>query len=54
VKAVISYVSGTKPYIYQWMNKATLKVTVPESVIPGESGEIFVEGDLYTEASFVS
>ncbi|KLO17226.1 survival factor 1 [Schizopora paradoxa] len=54
VKSVISYVAGTKPYIYQWYKPATLKVTAPDAILPGASAGLNVEGHLYTEASFIS
>jgi len=54
VKAVVSYVAGTKPYIYQWLNPATLKITGPDTLVPGLSGGLEVKGHLYSEASFIS
>ncbi|EJD06688.1 survival factor 1 [Fomitiporia mediterranea MF3/22] len=54
VKAVISYVAGTKPFIYQWYNPTTLKVIAPDSIIPGGSAGIEIPGTLYNEASFIS
>ncbi|KAH8118080.1 survival factor 1 [Phellopilus nigrolimitatus] len=50
VKAVISYVAGTKP----WTNPTTLKVTAPDAILPGASSGLDIEGYLYNEASFVS
>ncbi|KAJ6494844.1 survival factor 1 [Mycena vitilis] len=49
IKLAVSYVAGTKPYIYQWINPATLQLTGPGA---GESAE--VEGILYNEATFIS
>ncbi|KAJ7475871.1 oxidative stress survival Svf1-like protein [Mycena latifolia] len=49
IKMAVNYVAGTKPYIYQWLNPATLTLTGPE---PGHSVE--VEGTLYNEATFIS
>ncbi|KAJ7931557.1 survival factor 1 [Mycena leptocephala] len=49
IKMAVSYVAGTKPYIYQWLNPATLKLTGPSG---GETAEI--EGTLYNEATFIS
>ncbi|KAI5119444.1 hypothetical protein M0805_008383 [Coniferiporia weirii] len=54
VKAVISYVAGTKPYIYQWLNPGTLKVTAPDAILPGASAGLEIPGTFYNEASFVS
>ncbi|THH10035.1 hypothetical protein EW145_g1597 [Phellinidium pouzarii] len=54
VKAVISYVAGTKPYIYQWYNSSTLKVTAPDAILPGASGGLDIEGTVFNEASFIS
>ncbi|KAJ6531816.1 oxidative stress survival, Svf1-like protein [Mycena capillaripes] len=48
IKMAVSYVAGTKPYIYQWLNPATLKLTGPT----GETLE--AEGTLYNEATFLS
>ncbi|KDQ24719.1 hypothetical protein PLEOSDRAFT_1067519 [Pleurotus ostreatus PC15] len=52
IKMVVNYVAGTKPYVYQWLNPATLSVSGPESVCPGSSLEI--AGKLYNEATFIS
>ncbi|KAJ7494754.1 survival factor 1 [Mycena galericulata] len=49
IKLAVNYVAGTKPYVYQWLNPATLTLTGPEA---GESTEI--EGSLYNEATFIS
>ncbi|OCH94357.1 oxidative stress survival Svf1-like protein [Obba rivulosa] len=54
IKTMVNYVAGTKPYIYQWLNQATLDVTGPDALIPGLSGGLKVEGSLYTEATFIS
>ncbi|KAI0303753.1 survival factor 1 [Multifurca ochricompacta] len=54
VKAVVSYVAGTKPYIYQWINPAKLVLTGPDSVLPGLAGGLEVDGFLYNEATFIS
>jgi len=54
VKTVVNYVAGTKPYIYQWLNKAKLSVTGPDALIPGLSGGLEIEGYLYNEATFIS
>ncbi|THH20727.1 hypothetical protein EW146_g686 [Bondarzewia mesenterica] len=34
VKAVVSYVAGTKPYIYQWINPTKLVLTGPDTIVP--------------------
>ncbi|KAF7336643.1 hypothetical protein MVEN_02098800 [Mycena venus] len=49
IKVAVNYVSGTKPYIYQWYNPATLKLVGPNA---GETTEI--EGMLYNEATWIS
>ncbi|KZP23866.1 oxidative stress survival Svf1-like protein [Athelia psychrophila] len=54
VKTVVNYVAGTKPYIYQWLNKAKLSVTGPDSLIPGLAGGLEIDGYLYNEATFIS
>ncbi|KAF9450898.1 survival factor 1 [Macrolepiota fuliginosa MF-IS2] len=54
VKMAVSYVAGTKPYIYQWFNPATLKITGPEALAAGLSQGVEVEGMLYNEATFIS
>jgi len=54
VKAVVSYVAGTKPYIYQWINPAKLVLTGPESILPGLAEGLEVEGFSYSEATFIS
>lgn len=38
----------------QWYDLVTLNVTVPEGVVPDASGELQIEGYLYTEATFIS
>jgi hypothetical protein len=47
LKKTLSAVTGTKPFIYQYLNEATLRVQVD-----GEATA--VEGWLFNEASFVS
>ncbi|KAJ7364061.1 survival factor 1 [Mycena albidolilacea] len=49
IKVAVNYVSGTKPYIYQWYNPTTLKLVGPAG---GETTE--VEGMLYNEATWIS
>ncbi|TCD69339.1 putative cell survival pathways protein [Steccherinum ochraceum] len=54
IKTMVNYVAGTKPYIYQWQNPATLTVTGPDALVPGLSGGLKAEGTLYNEATFIS
>ncbi|KAI0264418.1 oxidative stress survival Svf1-like protein [Gloeopeniophorella convolvens] len=54
VKAVVSYVAGTKPYIYQWINPAKLVLTGPDSLLPGLSKGVEVDGFSYNESTFIS
>jgi len=54
VKAVVSYVAGVKPYIYQWINPAKLALKGPEEVAEGASNGIEVEGYAYIESTFIS
>jgi hypothetical protein len=49
LKMAVNYVAGTKPYIYQWINPATLTVTEAGSDNPVEA-----HGFLYNEATFIS
>jgi len=53
VKKVISYVAGTKPYIYQFHNPTTAKISLP-STDGSEVRELSVEGYQFTEATFIS
>lgn len=52
IKKFVNYMAGTKPYIYQWLNPATLEITGPESVVPGGKAE--VKGRIFNEATFIS
>jgi len=54
IKTVVNYVAGTKPYIYQWQNPASIVITGPDAILPGLSEGITVEGQLYHESSFIS
>ncbi|KAF8486075.1 oxidative stress survival Svf1-like protein [Russula ochroleuca] len=54
VKAVVNYVAGTKPYIYQWINPAKLVLKGPDLILPGLAGGLEVEGFSYNEATFIS
>ncbi|KAK7719336.1 putative cell survival pathways protein [Botryosphaeria dothidea] len=47
VKAIVASAAGTKPYIYQWHPKLTLKLKVGDE-------EKTEEGTLFTEATFIS
>jgi len=47
VRKMVNYVAGTKPYLHQYLNPATLKITLP-------SKELSVEGSLFCEATFIS
>uniref|UniRef100_A0A8H7Y2Y3 Survival factor 1 n=1 Tax=Psilocybe cubensis TaxID=181762 RepID=A0A8H7Y2Y3_PSICU len=54
IKVAVNYVAGTKPYIYQWLNKTKLSITGPEALAPGLSSGVEVAGTLYNEATFIS
>ncbi|KAG6862549.1 hypothetical protein C0995_000097 [Termitomyces sp. Mi166 len=54
LKMAVNYVAGTKPYIYQWFNPATLSISGPESITPGLSSGLEVPGVVFNEASFIS
>ncbi|KAG6373509.1 oxidative stress survival, Svf1-like protein [Boletus reticuloceps] len=54
IKTMVNYVAGTKPYIYQWQNKAKLVVRGQDNVIPGLSDGLEIEGLFFCEASFIS
>jgi len=54
LKVAVNYVAGTKPYIYQWFNPATLTLGGPEGLAPGLSGGLEVRGLVYNEATFIS
>jgi len=47
IRKFVNYVAGTKPYIYQWLNPATLNITGPE-------GKTAVKGTIYNEETFIS
>lgn len=54
VRKVVNYVAGTKPYVYQNLNPATLSVQLPESY-KGEGSKSFEsKGTVFTEATFIS
>lgn len=38
----------------QWINPAKLHLTGPDAIAPGLSQGIDVEGNVYTEATFIS
>lgn len=48
VKAIVASAAGTKPYIYQYSPKLTLKIKI------GDEEEKTEEGILFTEATFIS
>lgn len=51
VRKIVNYVAGTKPYIYQTLNPATLTLTVPA----GEKAqEQSVQGTIFEEHTFIS
>lgn len=55
VRKLVNYVAGTKPYIYQTLNPATLTISLPEQYAgtgKGESTE--VKGTLFEEHTFIS
>ncbi|KIL67604.1 hypothetical protein M378DRAFT_185660 [Amanita muscaria Koide BX008] len=54
LKVAVNYVSGTKPYMYQWVNPATLILTGPEGLAPGLGSGLEVKGIVYNEATFIS
>ncbi|TFK75229.1 oxidative stress survival, Svf1-like protein [Pluteus cervinus] len=54
LKMTVNYVAGTKPYIYQWFNPATLSITGPDELVPGLSAGLEIPGHLYNEATFIS
>ena len=41
-------------FFLQWINPATLSITGPETVLPGLSKGLEVEGNLFNEATFIS
>ncbi|CAO2654783.1 Nn.00g115160.m01.CDS01 [Neocucurbitaria sp. VM-36] len=47
IKTIVASAAGTKPYIYQYMQKMTIKVKVGDEVKEEE-------GTLFTEATFIS
>ena len=47
VKAIVASAAGTKPYIYQYAPKMTIKIKVGDEVKEEE-------GTLFTEATFIS
>lgn len=48
LKAVINYAAGVKPYIYAWLNPATLNINLPDGK------EEQVKGIVFNEATFIS
>lgn len=53
VKKVISYVAGTKPFIYQFLNNTKAVIEVPSSD-GKEMRRLEVEGTMFNEATFIS
>lgn len=53
IKTVVN-LAGTKPYIYQWQNHAKLNIRGPDTLIPGLSHGLEIQGLLFNEASFIS
>ncbi|KAJ4477170.1 survival factor 1 [Lentinula aciculospora] len=49
LKMAVSYVAGTKPYLYMWINPSKLVITEPGSDAPVEAS-----GYMYNEATFIS
>lgn len=47
IKTIVASAAGTKPYIYQYMQKMTVKVKVGDEIKEEE-------GTLFTEATFIS
>jgi hypothetical protein len=47
VKAIVASAAGTKPYIYQYLPKMTIKIKVGDEIKEEE-------GTLFTEATFIS
>lgn len=47
VKTIVAAAAGTRPYIYQYTPKFTLKLKIGEE-------EIVEEGSMFTEATFIS
>ncbi|KAJ9475347.1 SVF1-like protein [Pseudozyma hubeiensis] len=54
VRKLVNYVAGTKPYIYQTLNEATLKIKLPEAYGGDVKGETEVKGSLFEEHTFIS
>ncbi|CAO1625177.1 unnamed protein product [Parajaminaea phylloscopi] len=51
VRKLVNYVAGTKPYIYQTLNPATLSLSVPAG---NQAGEHQVKGTVFEEHTFIS
>ncbi|KAI3478599.1 hypothetical protein L1887_59444 [Cichorium endivia] len=55
VRKLVNYVAGTKPYIYQTLNPATLTLTLPEQYAGAGKGEsTSIKGTLFEEHTFIS
>jgi len=48
------HATGTKPYMYQWLKPATLKVTAPTQVLGGDKESEQIPGNVYVETTFIS
>jgi hypothetical protein len=54
VKMVVNVVAGAKPFMYQWINPAVLKVSGPDAILPGLKDGLEIKGTVYNEATFIS
>lgn len=55
VRKLVNYVAGTKPYIYQTLNPATLTLTLPGQYAGSGKGEsTSIKGTLFEEHTFIS
>ncbi|WFD05227.1 Putative cell survival pathways protein [Malassezia vespertilionis] len=54
IKKFVNYVAGTKPYIYQTLNHATLRLTLPGSVAKDGETTVTAKGTLFEEHTFIS
>ncbi|CBQ69746.1 conserved hypothetical protein [Sporisorium reilianum SRZ2] len=54
VRKLVNVVAGTKPYIYQTLNAATLELTLPATGGEGKGETSKVKGTLFEEHTFIS
>lgn len=54
IRKMVNYVAGTKPYVYQYINPATLKVALPASYKGDSPHNMDVPGTLFNESTFIS